>query len=170
MRNFFKFLKNIWVFRKNLWNFRWWDYHFTMEMMKTCLEVMSDNLETKGLEVDSCRLKKVAQMRRAIQIINNTKCVEHIEMAEKEIGELHTKPFDFKDSESHPGSYELVDNLTDEEKEHNKKVYDRAREIEEKEWKELWRIFEGQDTSKYNPKKQDWDKWFDGTGMRGWWD
>lgn len=170
MRNFFKFLKNIWVFRKSLWNFRWWDYHYTMDMMKTCLEVMSDNLEKKGMEVDNPRLKKVAQMRRAIQIINNLKGVEHIQMAEKELGNLYLNPIEFKDSESHPGSYELVDNDTPEEKTHNKKVYDRAQEIEEEEWKELWRIFEGQDTSKYNPKKQDWDDWFDGTGMRGWWD
>ena len=170
MKQLFRFLKNIWLFRKELWNFRWWDYHFTMEMMRVCLKEMSDNLETKGLEVDESRLKKVAKMRRAIEIMDNFKNFTHSEMAEKELGELVTNPIEFKDSESHPGCYELVDKDSPEEKEHNKKVFDRTREIEEQEWEELWNIFKGQDARKYKPKKQDWNDWFDGTGMRGWWD
>ena len=170
MKNFIKSLKNFWIFRKVIWNFRWWDYHFTLSMMEKCLEVMSDNLETKGIEIDNPRLKKVAKMRRAMEIIRNTSGVEHIIMAEKELGELFIKPVEFKPSESHPGSYELVDKDTPEEKEHNKKVYQRAREIEEQEWNELWEIFRGQDSSKYDSNKQEWDDWFDGTGMRGWWD
>ena len=169
MKNLIQFIKNIWAFRKSLWNFRWWDYHFTMDMMKTSLIIMSDNLEKKGLEVDNPRLKKVAQMRRAIEIMNNTKGVEHIEMAEKELGELFIEPFEFKDSETHHGLFELIDKLTPEQKKHNSKIYTRAREIEEQEWAELWYIFKGQDYNKYNIK-QEWNDWFDGTGMRGWWD
>ncbi len=78
MRNFITFLKNIWVFRKSLWKFRWWDYHFTLDMMKTSLKIMSDTLETKGIEVDGSRLKKVAKMRRAIEIMNNLEGIQHI--------------------------------------------------------------------------------------------
>ena len=170
MKNLIKFIKNIWAFRKPLWNFRWWDYTFTLYMMEKSLEIMSDNLETKGNEVEVPRMKKVEKMRRAIQIIKNFDGIGHIEMAEKEFGELHIKPFEFKDSESRPGSYEMVDNETPEEKTHNKNVYDRAREIEEQEWAELWEIFKGQDNTKYDSKKQDWNDWFDGSGMRGWWD
>jgi hypothetical protein len=88
MRNFITFLKNIWAFRKALWKFRWWDYNFTLEMMKTSLQIMSDNLETKGIEVDGPRMKKVDKMRRAIEIMNNMNNVHHIEMAEKELGKL----------------------------------------------------------------------------------
>jgi len=170
MRKFIKSLTNFWTFRKVIWNFRWWDYYFTLDVLKVCLKEMSDNLETKGIEVDEPRIKKVAKMRRAIEIMNNMKGVQHIEMAEKELGELHIEPFQFKPSESHPGSFELVDNKKPEQKEHNNKVYARAREIEEQEWTELWEIFKGQDNSKYKPKKQDWNDWFDGTGARGWWD
>jgi len=170
MRKFFRFIKNIWAFRKTLWNFRWWDYHFTLEMMKTSLVIMSDNLETKGIEVDVPRLKKVAKMRRAIEIMNNLQGVQHIMMAEKELGELFIEPFEFKPSESHPGSYELVERNTPEEKEHNSKVYARANEIEEQEWNELWDIFKGQENTKYNPYNQDWDDWFDGSNMKTWWD
>ena len=170
MRKFFRFIKNIWAFRKTLWNFRWWDYHFTLEMMKTSLVIMSDNLETKGIEVDVSRLKKVAKMRRAIEIMNNLQGIQHIEMAEKELGELFIEPFEFKPSESHPGSYDLVERNTPEEKEHNSKVYARANEIEEQEWNELWNIFKGQDNTKYSPYNQDWDDWFDGSNMKTWWD
>jgi hypothetical protein len=170
MRKFIKSLRNFWTFRKVIWNFRWWDYTFTLDMMKVCLKEMSDNLETKGLEIDEPRLKKVAKMRRAIEIINNMKGIDHIETAEKELGELFIEPFEFKPSESHPDSFELVDNKTSEQKEHNKKVYDRAREIEEQEWAELWYIFKGQNNSEYDCEKQDWNDWFDGTGMRGCWD
>ena len=170
MRKFFRFIKNIWAFRKTLWNFRWWDYHFTLEMMKTSLVIMSDNLETKGIEVDISRLKKVAKMRRAIEIMNNLQGIQHIEMAEKELGELFIEPFEFKPSESHLGSYELVERNTPEEKEHNSKVYARANEIEEQEWNELWDIFKGQENTKYNPYNQDWDDWFDGSNMKTWWD
>ena len=170
MKKFIKSLKNFWTFRKVIWNFRWWDYSFTTDVLKVCLKEMSDNLETKGLEIDVPRLKKVYQMRRAIEIMDKIKGVEYVEMAEKEIGELHIRPIQFKDSESHPGCYELVDDLTPEQKEHNKKIYDRADEIEEKEWEELWYIFKGQNNKEYNPNKQDWNDWFDGTGARGWWD
>jgi len=170
MRNFITFLKNIWAFRKSLWKFRWWDYHFTLDMMKTSLKIMSDTLETKGIEVDGSRLKKVAKMRRAIEIMNNLEGIQHIEMAEKELGELFNAGFEFKDSETHHGSYELVDRLTPEQKEHNTKVYARANEIEEQEWAELWEIFKGQDNAKYSPFIGEWDDWFDGTGMRSWWD
>jgi len=170
MKKFFRFIKNVWAFRKALWNFRWWDYHFTLEMMKTSLVIMSDNLETKGIEVDVPRLKKVAKMRRAIEIMNNLQGVQHIMMAEKELGELFIEPFEFKPSESHPGSYELVERNTPEEKEHNSKVYARANEIEEQEWNELWDIFKGQENTKYSPYNQDWDDWFDGSNMKTWWD
>jgi hypothetical protein len=164
------FLKNIWAFRKQLWSFRWWDYSFTLEMMEKCLDIMSTRFEKDGIEVDSSRLKKVAKMRRAMQLIQNIRSVSHIEQAEAELGELHITPIEFKDSESHPDSYELIDNNTSEEKEHNRKVFARANEIEKQEWNELWDIFKGQDIKKYKPKKQDWDDWYDGSGMNSWWD
>ena len=108
-------------------------------------------------------------MRRAIEIMNTLEGIQHIEMAEKELGELFIEPFEFKDSETHHGLFELIDKLTPEQKKHNSKIYTRAREIEEQEWAELWYIFKGQDYNKYNIK-QEWNDWFDGTGMRGWWD
>lgn len=174
MLNLFKykipnFFKNIWLFRKELWNFRWYDYHYTLQMLKTSLVIMADNIETKGLEVDDSRLKKVAKMRRAIQIIDNMNGVSHIEMAEKELGELIIKDWEFIPEGT--DSFYIENNLSKEENSHNKKVYKRAREIEEQEWKELWTIFKGQQHEKYRKSKNvDWNEWFDGTGMNTWWD
>ena len=63
----------------------------------------------------------------------------------------------------------MVDNDTDEEKQHNKKVFNRAREIEKQEWDELFVILKGQDYNKFDDNK-DWDKQFDGSGIKTWWD
>jgi hypothetical protein len=131
---------------------------------------MSDRFEHVGIEVKITRMKKVAKMKRAVEILNKLNEACYIEMAEKEIGDLYMNPIEFEPCEDRPGSYRLIDNDTPEEKAHNRKVYERAREIEDNEWKELWQIFKGQDLSKFNPDKKDWDDWYDGSGMKNWWD
>ncbi len=58
----------------------------------------------------------------------------------------------------------LIDKDTPEQKAHNRKVFVRARQIEDEEWKELWNILKGTKNSrKFN-------KNYDGSDMRGWWD
>jgi hypothetical protein len=129
------------------------------------------------MEVDSSRLKKVAKMRRAIELIKNYNEDNYIEMAEKEIGELILHDWKFEDVEDKPGYSRLVDNDTEEEKDHNRKVYERAHEIEENEWNELFTILKGRPSSEFQMfldksenKESAWDNWFDGSDMRGWWD
>lgn len=167
------FFRNIFLFRRELRDFQWWDYHYNLEILKRSLQITADNVEKKGIEVDSSRLKKVQKMRRAIEIIQNLSGIDHIEMAEAELGPIVTREWDFEDVEGRPQYKRLVDDLTDEERDHNRKVYSRAREIEEAEWAELWKIFNGQDHNEYknlNLDESSWDEWFDGSGMRGWWD
>lgn len=162
-----EFFKNIWKFRRELWVYRWWDYQFTLMMLRRSLIVMEEGMQD-GMEVRETRDKKIQKMRRAIQILDNEE-MKYIEMAEAELGSLVHNPIEFVPVEDRPDCYELVDNDTPEEKEHNKKVYARAREIEEQEWKELWQIFKGQDYDKFD-KKKDWNEQFDGSGMKTWWD
>jgi hypothetical protein len=73
----------------------------------------------------------------------------------------------------------MVDKETDEEKEHNSNVFARSREIEDQMWAELWTILKGQEYSDFDKikgdakmKEQDdlYNNWFDGSGLRGWWD
>lgn len=164
-----RFFKNIWRFRKALWNHYWFDHHGTLMFIETSLTHISDNTEKYGIEVDSSRLKKVEKMRRAIQLIKNYNQDLYLEMAEKELGELILHEWEFEPVPDNPNCSRLVDKDAPEEKEHNSKVFNRAREIGEQEWNELFEILKGQDYDKFD-KNIDWDKQFDGSGLRGWWD
>jgi len=88
--------------------------------------------------------------------------------------------WEFEPSKDNPDCMVIVDKETDEEREHNRKVFARADEIEEEEWKLIWRIIQGQDRSAYGQFYQKikgtegsenaWNDWFDGSGMKHWWD
>jgi len=164
-----QFFKNVWRFRSALCNHYWWDYSGSLEFLLISLTHMSDNIEKHGSEVTESRLKKVGKMRRAVQLIKNYKEDLYLEMAEKELGEIFYYDIEFEPVPDKPGFTQMIDKDTPEEKEHNMKVYKRAREIEKQEWNELFQILKGQDYSKFN-KKTDWNEQFDGTGLKGWWD
>ena len=174
------FVKNIWRFRRELYNHQWWDYHFTLQMLHRSLSIMVDKLESDGIEVDSHRLKKVAKIHRAIQLLKSKIDDDYIERAEIELGKIKYKPFKFEEIEG-SDSYRLINNDTPEEKEHMGKVFDRANELEDSEWIDLWPIFGGQDHKEYKKflktksteekfSNDLWFEWFDGSGMRSWWD
>jgi biotin operon repressor len=164
------FLENIWFFRKELYKFRSWDYSYNLEMFRRSLEKTVNTIEFHGNEIDKSRLKKVKKMKRSIQLINNIRSDEYVNQAETELGKIKNSDWLWTDKED-----------TEEEKIHNRKVFDRSREIEDSEWKELWSIIHGQDLKEYreiyNSKTDEekreedvWTDWFDGSGMNGWWD
>ena len=174
------FFKNIWRFRKELYQHQWWDYTFTLQMLYRSLSIMVDKLEKDGIEVDSHRLKKVTKIRRAIQIIKSKIDGDYIGRAEFELGEIPSRPMEFEKIEG-SDTYRMVDNIILAESKHITKVYKLANKIEEQEWKELWKIFEGQDIKQFSKllktktkeeqRNNDiWNEWFDGSDMRGWWD
>ncbi len=132
------FFRNLRTFRKGLWEYRWYDRHGVYVFMTTALKDMADKTETRGHEVDITRLKKVAKMKRAAELLNNFIEDNFVDQAEAELGELILHPFEWKPSET--------------------------------QWKELMKILRGQDIDKYEPEKLDWDKWFNGSGLRYWWD
>jgi hypothetical protein len=171
------FFKNIYRFRRELYNHQWWDYRYTLEMLHRSLVIMEKELSVKGIEVPAHRDKKIAKIRRAIQLLDNRLGDNYVEQSEKELGELHLKPMEWEPIEN--GNYQLIDNDTKEEREHNKRVFKLASTIDDREWRELWNIFKGQsmlDFKKYIktlPKEEQdtaWDSWFNGSDMRGWWD
>jgi hypothetical protein len=164
-----RFFKNIWRFRKPLWNHYWFDHHSSLTFLEVSLTHISDNVEKRGNEVDGPRLKKVAAMRRVVELIKNYNEDNYIDMAEKELGELILHDWEFEYVPDKPDCSQLVDKDTPEEKEHNRKVFDRAREIEKQEWDELFVILKGQDYTKFD-EDIDWYEQFDGSGIKGWWD
>lgn len=176
-----RFLKNVWKFRKPLANHYWWDHHALLQFMEIGLSDMGDKMEKHGLEVGPSRLKKVKAIKRAAELIKNYNEDLYLEMAEAELGEIINHDWEFEAVEDKPGYSKLIDKETEEEKEHNRKVFERTREIGEQEWKELCGILQGQDHREYQKisesltveerKEEDYYyKWFDGTGLRGWWD
>jgi hypothetical protein len=176
-----RFIKNVWRFRKPLSRHYWWDHHGTLMFMEVGLTHMSENLEKKGMEIEISRMKKVEAMKRAVQIIKNYNESNYIEMAESEVGPLHLHDWEFEEVPDNPGFSRLVEKETEEEKKHNRKVFNRARQIEKEEWKELMHLLEGQDIKGYKKfektlteeeKKEtnQYYNWFDGSGIKGWWD
>ena len=156
------FFKNVWRFRKELYNHQWWDYRFHLEMMYRSLSIMEKGMSDKGMEVAETRNVKLIMMRRALELLKHKLDDDYIQRAEGELGELSRNPIEFEPVEGKEGLYSMVDNDTPAEKRHAKKVYKRARVIEEMEWKELWDIFKGK-------KFTTWEK-YDGSDLRGWWD
>jgi hypothetical protein len=88
-------------------------------------------------------MKKVNEIKRVIYLIDRIREDEYLKDAETELGEIQNKDWLFDDVEDTP-----------EQREHNKKVFKMSHEIEEAEWKELWKNLKGGKNS----------------GMRGWWD
>jgi hypothetical protein len=156
------FFKNVWRFRKELYNHQWWDYRFTLEMLYRSLSIMVVKLEKDGNEEDISRGKKVAKIKRALELLKHKLDDDYVERAEVELGELSYKPIRFEPVEGKEGLYSMVDDDTPAERKHAKKVYKRARDIEETEWKELWDIFKGKKFTTFEK--------FDGSDLRGWWD
>ena len=146
--NIAHFLKNIWRFRKELWSHAWWDYRFTLNMLERSLTIMEKGMSEKGMEVSETREPKVMKMRRALELLKNSREDNFIDRAEQELGELILSEWQFELLEN--GNHKLIEDESEQDKEHNHKVYQRARQIEEKEWKELWKIVNGD--------------------LRGWWD
>ena len=173
-----RFITNVYKFRKELYDHAWWDYRYTLEMLHRSLVIMESKMHD-GMEIRETRDKKVVKMQRAIQLLKSKIDDDYTDRAQKVLGEINFRPFEFEEMED--GNYKMIDNDTVPEKKHMTKVFAYARKLEEAEWKELWKIFEGQDytdykkiTKKLTPKEmQDmsvWNDWFDGSDMRGWWD
>ena len=165
-----RFFRNLWMFRKDLYNYRWYSgQNAVLPFMKTALTDMADKIDKRGWEVEHSKSKKLDKMVRAAYLMERFIEDDFLELAEKELGEVICHGFNFEPVPDKPGYSRMIDKETDEEKEHNSKVFDRAREIEEQMWTELWTIIQGQDYTKFD-KDTDWDKQFDGSGLRGWWD
>jgi hypothetical protein len=172
-----RFFGNIWRFRKELYSHQWYDYRYTLEMLHRSLTIMVDKLEKNGMEENVSRSKKVDKIKRAIKLLNNRLNDNYIDQAEAELGKLHLKPLESEDLGN--GTSRLLDTNTKEENEHNKRVFKLSSTIDDREWRELWNIFKGQSILDYKkhlktiPTEEqgdEWNKWYNGSDRRGWWD
>ena len=146
------FFKNVWYFRAELYDFEPWDYRFNLDLFQKSLEATADFLEKHGIEEDESRMKKVAKIRRVIELLKNDRAANWMEQAEAKLGEMNHSDWFIEDAKP----------LTLEEIEHNRKVIKLSQELQQREWKELWRIIKGTRYKTY----EEWD----GSDIRGWWD
>lgn len=160
-------IKNIFFFWRVIWNFRGWDSSFQMRVLARSLEPLAKCLET-GNEVEVTRLRKVEKIRRAIEILNLQAKDDYIELAEKKLG-----------YEVDCSSIFLETPL--EISEANSVIFKLSDELERSEWEELFHILKGQDHNEYvkladsDQEKEDrdpdlWENWYDGSGLKHWWD
>ena len=175
------FFANIWRFRKELYSHQWWDYRFTLEMLYRSISIMEKGMSERGIEVESSRDKKVAQMRRVLELLKHKLDDDYVERAEQKFGDLKFREWEFEKIEGSE-SYRMIDNDTPQEKAHHRKIFNYAKRLEDKEWREVWGIIKGNQsdvewkkyykglTDEQKKSYDSWAKWFDGSDMRGWWD
>jgi hypothetical protein len=127
-------------------------------MFRRGLELLCDNIEKNGLEIDESRLKKVEKMKRAIELMKYHEYDSFINLAEKQIGREVDLTY-FLDDEP-----EEITNA-------NREIFQLSVKIEKDALDELFRILKGQEP--YNSKTMtvdNWNDYFDGSGIKGWWD
>lgn len=167
-----RFFRNLWLFRKNLWNHTWYNGDSSvLPWVKTAVDDMAWRIEKYGHEVDESRLKKVAKMRRLSYLIDVCVKDEFIDEAEKELGFKYVYyPFEFEEVLGNDKAYTLKQNETPEDKENNSKLLNRSHEIQKEYWEEICAIIKGPDYDAMRASEEDWDKLYDGSDLRAWWD
>jgi hypothetical protein len=167
-----RFFRNLWLFRKNLWNHTWYNGDSSvLPWVKTAVDDMAWRIEKYGHEVDESRMKKVAKMRRLSYLIDVSVKDEFIDEAEKELGFKYVYyPFEFEEVLGNDKVYTLKQNETPEDKENNSKLLNRSHEIQKEYWEEICAIIKGPDYDAMRASDEDWDKLYDGSDLRAWWD
>ena len=167
-----RFFRNLWLFRKNLWNHTWYNGDSSvLPWVKTAVDDMAWRIEKYGHEVEESRMKKVAKMRRLSYLIDVCVKDEFIDEAEKELGFKYVYyPFEFEEVLGNDKVYTLKQNETPEDKENNSKLLNRSHEIQKEYWEELCTIIKGPDYDAMRASEEDWDKLYDGSDLRAWWD
>ena len=167
-----RFFRNLWLFRKNLWNHTWYNGDSSvLPWVKTAVDDMAWRIEKYGHEVDESRMKKVAKMRRLSYLIDVCVKDEFIDEAEKELGFKYVYyPFELEEVLGNDKVYNLKQNETPEDKENNSKLLNRSHEIQKEYWEEICAIIKGPDYDAMRASDEDWDKLYDGSDLRAWWD
>lgn len=175
-----RFFGNLWYFKKILWEYGNWDFHYTLQFMLLTITQLKDRVD-KGYEIDETKNKKVQQMARVIELLKNHIDDNFIEQAEKVHGELILHPWKTKPVEGKPNFVELIDQDTEEEKEHNRKIFELTHQLENEQWNELWDIIKGNQEDTYKNYCQklsidgekdeiSYDDFYNGSDARGWWE
>lgn len=119
-------------YRKVVRKMRPWDYGSILQMLKFQIEILSEYIEFKGLEIDEDRLPKVDNMKRAIVLLHN-------KIEDDYATRCGYEESDFVFEETEDGMTQLKPDEPEVAR-HNERVFKDARELEEKEWNELFEL------------------------------
>ena len=149
-------VQNLYTHFSVVWKSGDFDYGYILQMMKFKLERLEKSLQN-GYEVEKDRLPKIEDIKRCIELINNYLEDNYAERC----GYVHSDgEVEFVPTEKNKNGeqlYEMVRvKVTQTDKEEVREIFKKARELEQKEWEELWETFK-----KGNKSPID---------ARGWWD
>jgi hypothetical protein len=156
------FIKNIWIFRDSLWNFRWYNMDGTLYFIKDALEYAIPNYQSQSMEWEQTLNLKIYRMKRLKYLLEVHKNNLYTELAENELGKAHHGKITFIPIDETEQYFSMVEDLTEEQKLHNKKVYQKSTEIEKAHWNEIFETLKGYEIVDYNEQ-------FDGNGLNHWW-
>ena len=153
--------KNIMTFWRVIWRFKPWDYGYQLQLWRASLVPLRNAIQA-GNEVEAMRLKKVAKIQRCIDLIDRIQANDYFALAEAELGE----------------TVEILDIATEYRIDKFKRVATLAENMEERDWMELWKTLQGQRYIEFEMMHEKLDiksdeayiTWFDGSGMKTWWD
>jgi len=158
--NIKNFFRNIFLFRNELTDFRIGDYYFILNVFRRTLEL---NLNYFVKEKDNCPIfldVKIENMKRALDILNNIRDDNYLELAEKELGYKYIYS-DFIFERVDNNLFKLKNDLSSEVGKKNYDLSEKSEEIKEEEWIELMDILKGNDIEINIEKHQN-------KGLRSW--
>lgn len=169
-----RFFKYTYAFREELSTFYSWDYSSTLRMFRKCLVLLKDNID-KGYEESVSAQKKVNKIEKVIQLIDLALDDELLRVEAERVLKVKTPEFKFETKQIEgTDRYELLDLRTPEEQEISRSILKTTVNLQERYWKQLWKIVQGQDMKNWTIMKErnpeaDFQDFFDGSDLRGWW-
>ena len=159
-----RFIKTIWMFRKELYTYHVWDNSYPMDLLRRGIELTADHMDEFGSEVRTTRVKKIKAMRRTVELLDHHVNGSFLELAEIELGFEYNTTRSFDDEAPEQPEVKAANRL----------ISDRSDTMEAETWIELMDLLKGQDIDELRNAKPDehatYDEWFDGSGLRQWWD
>ena len=137
--NFKYGIKNLHRFFWVIWKWRPWAFDYNADLLSRGLsQYLRLSQKSTFKEEDKTRLPKEAAIKKVIDLISNLDELVYLEEAEKLLGKLTEREFEFEDIKDKPGFCRLIDNRTNEELAHDKKVYALSEKLIDNAWNNIW--------------------------------
>jgi hypothetical protein len=155
------FFKNIWKFRKELWHHVDFDYESSLRFLRRNIQLIYA-AKIDDYEDEEDKRKKLKSMNTALLLLDNIIQDDYITIAQNQLGKKLSYNTVLR---TDANKWYLPVSTKDRE------IFDKARELEQLEWEELFNILKGPN-GKEEYKETDKDalpKLKNGNGLYKWW-